>query len=289
MHILAQPVKKILVTGGLGTLGGYVPNVFSRSKVILMGKESLDVTKKNQVAEQIDKYRPDFLIHLAAITNVDLCEKERSLAMNVHVWGMENVVWVCKKYNIPLIYISTAAVFDGKNPPFGGYRENDTPKPSNFYGETKLLGEKIIQKTLKRFLIVRVGWLIGGGRKEKKFISYITDTIQKRGTVHAVNDIVGTIAYAKDLMVFIKERIARSEFGLYHFGCKGVCSRFDIANILKEALNKKAKIIPVPQASFSKDFFAPRPQKEILQSIRIPFTEPWNLVLKRYIKTELVL
>lgn len=289
MSILTQPLISIMVTGGYGTLGGYVLQVFSDSKVILTGRESLDVTKKEQIIRKVEEHKPDLLIHLAAITNVDLCEKDHVLAMSVNTYGTEKVVDVCKAYNIPLVYISTAAVFDGKNPPPGGYRETDNPHPINFYGETKLLGEKIIKRGLKKFLIVRVGWLIGGGKKEKKFISYITETIRKGESVEVVSDIFGTIAYAKDLIAFIKERMARSEFGLYHFGCLGVCSRFDIANILRLEINKKAKVIPVSYKMFRKEFFAPRPQREILQSMKIPFTEPWALTLRRYIKTELLL
>lgn len=280
------PAKKILVTGGYGTLGSYIREAFHASTVILTGKDTLDVTNKTQVVVAIKKYNPDLLIHLAALTDVDFCEKNPKLAMDVNFGGTKNIVSVCSSYNIPLVYISTAAVFNGEHPPPGGYRETDIPSPSNFYAKTKLLSEEIIQNTLTHFLIVRVGWLIGGGKREKKFISYISNNIKNGDTVRVVHDVVGSIAYAKDLSAFIRARIIRSEFGLYHFGYKGVCSRFDIANVLREMLNKKAVIIPVAHDEFKKTFFAPRPQKEILQSIEIPFRKRWDTALKHYIATE---
>lgn len=279
--------KKILVTGGSGTVGGYVRSVFPESEVYLMAKNELDVTQKPQVARKIRKLKPDLIIHLAALTDVDFCEKEKAQAMKVNFKGTENVASVCQLVNVPLVYISTAAVFDGKNPPAEGYSENDFPCPINTYARTKLLGEKAIQSRLNQFLIVRVGWLIGGGQKEKKFISYIVERIQKGETVKVVNDKFGTIAYAQDLLTFIKERLINSEYGLYHFGCSGVCSRFDIAQVIRDILNKKAKIIPVSSKEFEKKFSTPRPEKEILASRKIPFHQPWSVVVKNYIKKEL--
>jgi len=279
--------KKILVTGGLGTVGGYVQKAFKNSEVCLMDKNDLDITQKRQVEKKIRKLKPDLIIHLAALTDVDFCEKEKSQAMKVNFQGTKNVASICQSVNIPLIYISTAAVFDGKSPPVGGYTEDDFPHPINTYARTKLLGEKVIQSMLNQFLIIRVGWLIGGGKKEKKFISFILGRIQKGETVKVVNDKFGTIAYAQDLLTFIKQRLVNSEFGLYHFGCLGVCSRFDIAQTIRDLLNKKAKIIPVSSKEFEKKFPAPRPQWEVLQSRKIPFQQPWEVVVKNYIKKEL--
>lgn len=277
-------VGKILVTGGFGIVGGYVEEVFSNNKVILTNKNSLDVSNRNGVENKIKRIRPDLIIHLAAITDVDLCENNERLAMKVNFEGTENVVNVCKAYDIPLLYISTSAVFDGKSP--NGYSELDSTNPSNVYAKTKLLGENAIIKTLNKYIIVRAGWMIGDGKRQKKFISYIIDRIKREETIRVVNDKFGTITYAKDLLAFAKERLEKSEFGLYHYGCKGICSRYEIACLVRDIVNNKSNVIPVASKEFQKQFFAPRPTYEVLQSIKIPFKENWDTVIKDYIRNE---
>ena len=277
--------KKILVTGGAGVIGSYVSEVFKDSNIILTEKDTLDITKKSQVLEQVKKYNPDLIIHLAALTNVDFCELNESIATKVNFEGTKNVAMVCKKYSIPLVYISTATVFDGKNPPKGGYTENDKPAPINVYGKTKLLGEEIIKKTLKNYILIRIGWLVGGGKNDKFFISYMSKKILRGEHIFAVNDIFGTLTYARDLLNFVKEKLDQQETGLFHLACRGACSRYDIALVLKNILNPKVTVTPVSAQSFKKEFPAPRPKYQIIQSKRHVLKQAWKTVLKEYIKT----
>lgn len=277
---------KILVTGGYGTVGGYVREVFKNSMVILTDQDSMDITRLEMVQNTIDSVRPDIVFHLAAITDVDLCEKNEDLAMKVNFKGTENIVNVCKTYDIPLLYISTSAVFDGKNS--SGYSEIDSPNPSNIYAKTKLLGEKAIIKTLNKYLIIRAAWMIGGGKRGKKFMSYIADKIKAGEIVRVVDDKFGTITYAKDLLNFAKERLASSEFGLYHYGCKGVCSRYDIACLVKNILNRNAKIVPVLSQEFKNKFSAPRPKYEVIRSTKISLEKSWDEVITEYITNEII-
>lgn len=277
--------KKILVTGGNGAIGSYVSEVFKDSNIILTGKETLDITKKPQVLAQIKKHTPDLIIHLAALTNVDFCEQNESIATKVNFEGTKNVAMACKKYSIPLVYISTATVFDGKNPPKGGYTENDKPSPINVYGKTKLLGEKIIKKTLKKYIIIRIGWLVGGRKNDNFFISYMSKKILRGEHVFAVNDIFGTLIYARDLLSFVKEKLNQQEIGLFHLACIGECSRYDMALVLKNILNPKITVTPVSAQSFKKEFPAPRPKYQIIRSTRHILKRTWKTVLKKYIKT----
>lgn len=279
--------KKILVTGGYGAIGSYVPTTFNKSKVVLTGKDELDVSKKIHVINQMKKHNPDLIIHLAALTDVDLCEKKKKLAMDINFRGTKYVASVCKQYKIPLVYISTSVVFDGKSSPSVGYTEEDKTDPVNTYGKTKLLGEEIIIKMVKNYLIIRIGWLIGGGKKEKKFIKHVFQKIKNGETVYAVNDIFGTIAYGKDLMRFIKERLDNNEFGLYHFASSGICTRFDMTVLLKNILNSNSRVIPVSVVQFKQTFPAPRPKHQVLKSIKKPINKSWQDALAEYVKTEL--
>lgn len=280
--------SKILVTGGMGTVASYAKAIFNESAVFIMGKADLDVTKIDQIEKVFDEIKPTAVIHLAALTNVDLCEKNPDLATQINTSGTKNIVVMTKKHNIPLVYISTSAVFDGKNLPDGGYSEEDKSQPANIYAKTKLLGEKAIEKNLKNYIIVRGAWMIGGGKKEKKFISYIFKKIKNGETLRVVNDRFGTLTYAKDLLEFVKERLNKKEFGLYHFGSMGMCSRYDIANFIKKELKSSSIIKPVSSKEFSEQFPAPRPIYEVIKSVRFPFKSSWQTVLKNYMKTELL-
>lgn len=279
-------INRILVTGGKGAVGKYVKTVFDKNTVFLLGKESLDVTDINHVQEAFKKLKPDVVIHLAALTNVDLCEKNQKLAKKINFDGTRNVALICKSNNIPLIYVSTSAVFDGKS--MNGYSERDIPNPVNTYAKTKLLGEKFIMENLDKYIIVRAAWMIGGAKKEKKFISYIFDKIKKGETLRIVNDKFGTLTYSRDLLSFIKDRLSNYDYGLYHYGSTGVCSRYDMANFVKNFLNSSSKIIPASSREFEEKFSAPRPKYEVIRSMKYPFKDSWKNTLKKYITNDLV-
>lgn len=279
---------KILVTGGTGTVSSYVKTVFKDHDVILTDKRSFDVTKKYKIKRYISKVKPDYIFHFAALTNVDFCEENKNTAKKINAFGTKNIADVCKLYSILLVYISTSAVFKGDTPPLDGYSEDDAPDPANYYGQTKLLGEQAIKNTLKEYIIIRAGWMIGGAKKEKKFLSYITNEIKQAKTIYAVDDKFGTITYAKDLLVFIRKLLLNKKFGLFHYGSKGICSRYEIAKVVRNIVNKNAKIKPVSSEKFSKRFPAPRPTYEILKSNKIPFNKHWTSVLRRYVSEELL-
>lgn len=283
-----KSINKILVTGGLGTVGSYAKAVFNENAVFVMGKDDLDVTNIDNIEKIFDKIKPTSIIHLAALTNVDICEKNPDLAQKINFDGTRNIALIAKKYNIPLVYISTSAVFDGKTLPSEGYSEKDLPQPANEYAKTKLLGEKIIKKIVKNYIIVRGAWMIGGGKKEKKFISYIFDKIKKGNALRVVDDRFGTLTYARDLLEFLKERLNKKEFGLYHYGSKGMCSRYEIAKFIKKKLKSDSTIIPVSSTEFEEQFPAPRPTYEVIQSTKFPFESSWQNVLNKYIENDLL-
>ena len=279
-------INKILVTGGMGTVGSYVKTVFNESTVFLPAKDVSDVTDLNQVQKNIEEINPDLIIHLAALTNVDLCEKNEDLATKINFEGTKNIALMSKKYKIPLAYVSTSAVFEGKNK--NGYSENDKPNPINIYAKTKLLGEEVIVKEIDNYIIVRGAWMIGGGKKEKKFISYIFDKIKNGEPVRAVSDKFGTLTYAKDLLLFIKDRVLNNEYGLYHYGSSGICSRYDIASFIKNELKSISQISPASSLEFEDKFSAPRPAYEVIKSVKYPFKTLWQETLRKYIISDLL-
>jgi dTDP-4-dehydrorhamnose reductase len=279
--------RKILVTGSLGTVGSYIPAIFKTDELALSTRDDLDITNRKQVFAKIAKEQPNVVIHLAAKTNVDDCEKNQREAHLVNTLGTKNIAMACKKNNAILVYISTGAVFDGKKKFF---TEKDKPNPINIYGKTKLLGEEAVKAAGCPYLILRAGWIIGGGKQEKKFISYILKQIENGQTeIKVIDDKFGTITGAKELVVLMKKLLDQKKLGTFHVASLGICSRFEIAKQIVKLLKKDVTITPASSLEFQKSFFAPRPKHEAIQSVKLPkkYFHSWQKSLKDYILSEL--
>ena len=287
--------KCILVTGAGGMVGSYVSQVFSGFNLILTdivdGYIYLDVENRGSIQKLIESKKPDYVLHLAAATDVDRCETEPEWANHVNAEGTRNIALACKDFNIPMVYISTGAVFDGnKETP---YIETDEVSPSNKYGFSKYEGEKIVRSLLDRFYIVRASWMIGGGKADKKFVGKVTQKImsgEKR--IKVVNDKFGSITYAKDLLRGIKELIRTGKFGVYHMTNEGMYSRCDIAREMVNILGKSdVEIAPVGSDKFPLP--APRGRSEALENHNLRLLglnrmRSWKEALKEYMTQELL-
>ena len=193
---------KILITGADGMVGSYVD--FG----VKTNRQSLDITDPKQTLSVIEKYKPEAILHLAAMTDVDQCERDPRSAYLANGIGAYHVALAAKRCGAKMIYISTAGVFDGEKN--GPYTEEDVPNPQNYYGYSKFLGESAVRGVLEDCLIVRTCWMMGGGpAKDKKFVAKIIAQLAKPEIkeINAVNDQIGSPSYAKDLVAAIKELI----------------------------------------------------------------------------------
>jgi len=266
--------QKFLITGADGMVGSYI-NFGIKTDINI-----LDVSNQNAVKEVFNKYRPEIVLHLAAETDVDRCEKEPSRAYRINTFGTYNVAVSARNFNAKMVYISTAAVFDGKKNEL--YYEEDMPNPQNIYGRTKYLGEIIVKDIVPEYLIIRAGWMFGGGpKKDKKFVAKIIKQLHL-AEIKVVNDKMGSLTFAKDLIRGIQILLKENRIGLYHFVNKGLCSRYDIACEIIRLLKPSVKIVPV-----SSDYFnlaAPRGAETLGSKINI--MRPWQEALKEYLLTE---
>ncbi|GAA99565.1 uncharacterized protein L969DRAFT_16868 [Mixia osmundae IAM 14324] len=130
---------------------------YTRAKA---GLVRLDLTDYAAVLAHIEAEKPDLFIHCAAERRPDIAEKDPDAARKLNVEVTHQLASICAKLNVALIYISTDYVFDG-NAPSGGYEPSAQPHPLNFYGETKLAGERAVQAAGCRAVIVRVPLLYG--------------------------------------------------------------------------------------------------------------------------------
>ena len=159
--------------------------------------EFLDIRNLNSYEESVQRFNPDYLFHLGALTSLEECEENKDNAYLTNTISVENATFIANKLNIPLLYISTAGIFDGKK---DIYDDWDKPNPLGHYARSKYLGEQFVQRHAKKYVICRAGWMMGGGlKKDKKFIKKILTQINEGNKeLFIVNDKMGTPTYTYD-------------------------------------------------------------------------------------------
>lgn len=269
---------KILVTGCAGMLGSSVyPKLIKKGHFVKATDinltdswlEFLDVRDKDKISEYTKNLGLDMIMHLAAETNLETCELNKDQAHLTNAVGTENIALTCKKLDIPMVYVSTAGVFDGTKE--GLYNESDKPNPINVYGETKFQGEQIVQNILRKYFIARAGWMIGGGEKDKKFIMKIIKQLDEgKKELFVVDDKYGTPTYTEDFSECLSNLMLTDYYGLYHMVCKGAGTRYDVASELIKYLGRTdVKLTRVDSDYFKEEFFVPRPRSEMMENLML--------------------
>jgi dTDP-4-dehydrorhamnose reductase len=276
----------ILVTGANGMVGSYVEEFFKDDKLVLTDLPEMDVSNKDKVFSLVSKYRPAFVLHLAAETNVDKCETEIDHAFMTNTIGTHNVALACQEYNAIMIYISTGGVFNGTAKQI--HNEFDTPDPANIYSKSKYEGERVVNNMLHKYYIFRAGWMIGGGaKKDKKFVGKIIELCKTHKTIDAVDDKYGSPTFARDLLSGIKAVIKTDNYGLYHMVNTGICTRYDIATEIAQLVNPSVTVRPVSSDKFPLP--APRAASEAMRNYKLDLMglncmPAWKEALAKYIK-----
>ncbi len=288
---------KVLMTGAAGMLAydvcrHLVSNSHAVIKTDINQRESdmeyLDVTRFDAVLECMDRHYPDFIFHFAAETNVDLCEQQPEHAYRINTAGTDNMARAALKYNLPLLYISTGAVFRGDR--FDPYTELDDPDPINVYARSKYEGEKIVQNTVSRHFILRAGWMIGGLELDKKFVFKILSQLkEKKKEIFAVNDKFGSPTFTFDFANNILPVLSTKRYGLYHMANAGVASRYDIAREIVTILNLERDIKVTPVNSEHFPLPAARGRSEAIMNYRLDslglnLMPRWEDSMKVYLK-----
>jgi dTDP-4-dehydrorhamnose reductase len=279
-------MKKILVAGGKGSLGTSLYNIVKNKKDYLFTDvDDLDITSKYAVNKFFSKNKISVVLNYAAYTNVDLAESEKEKCYNINVIGTENLVEMTKKYNIPILYISTDYVFDGKLHFNKAYSETDKTAPISYYGKTKLLGEEIIIRNEKHF-IVRTEWLYG--KQGNNFVKTIVSLLKEKDELKIVNDQVGALTNAETLNKIILKLIKTDKYGIYNITNNGSGSRFDIVFFIAKYLgNINCNLIPIPSNVMNTPAKRPLNSKLSLEKITklLDIDIPdWKTDLKKYLQ-----
>lgn len=266
-----------LITGADGMVGSYID--FG----IRTNHRSLDITNLSEVLKVCGKHQPKTIVHLAAETDVDLCERDATHAYNVNAIGTYNMATAARSVDAKLVYISTSAVFDGTK--VEPYTESDIPAPQSFYGHSKYLGELAVKAMLEDYLILRVCWMFGGGQtKDQKFIAKILQQLQQP-VINVIKYKRGSPTYGKDLVTGIERLIKEGKSGVYHMGNAGSPTRADIVREIVQITGSNAEVREVEPSFFGVNYVAHRGDNESMVG-NVRYMRPWQEALKEYIQQE---
>ncbi|MBN1401266.1 MAG: dTDP-4-dehydrorhamnose reductase [Anaerolineae bacterium] len=274
---------RVAVIGSRGQLGSTLMGLLPAEETLGMDLPEHDVTDLESSVDILKAFEPDVILHTAAMTDVDGCERDPEQAYRINVLGTRNVAVGAQACDAALVYISTDYVFDGaRDEP---YWEYDGANPLSVYGRTKWVGETVVRDLLSRFFIVRTAWLYGPG--PRNFVRTVLRLASQRDELSMVTDEVGSPTYAADLAQGLLQLVAQPAYGVYHLSNAGACSRYEWAQeILRLAGRSDVRLLPttnypraarVPKHCELRNFFG----AELGITMR-----PWRLALVDYFAAE---
>lgn len=214
---------KILGTGLTGLVGSRVVELLGNSYEFtnISISSGVDISDKDAIGQAISASDAPVVLHLAAKANVDACENEKHLgeesqAWKINVSGTRHIADVCASTGKRLIYISTDFVFDGKNPPQGGYSEENTPNPINWYGMTKYEGEKIVKRLSTPWVILRLAYPYRASFVRNDFFRAIKNRLRENKETQVISDYTFTPTFIDDFALVIDTIIQKNVQGIYH-------------------------------------------------------------------------
>jgi dTDP-4-dehydrorhamnose reductase len=273
-------ISTILLIGATGQLGWELKRSLSPlGKLVALNRKSMDLGRPDQIREVIKEIHPNLIVNAAAYTAVDKAEEEIDLAKAINSIAPGVIAEEAEKLQAPLIHYSTDYVFSGNN---GGkpYTEEDEPDPKNIYGQTKLAGEKAIQKVGVPHLIFRTSWVYGS--RGKNFFLTIQRLAQERDTLKIINDQAGAPTWCGSLAdasstILKNAQIESTSYlpyienkaGIYHMTCAGKTTWFDFANAIlkKTSGHQQPKITPIPTSEYPTP--AARPKNSLLSNLKL--------------------
>ena len=235
---------KVLVTGSAGLVGQQVVKDLSNShQVFSCYNESkpeygdsvkMDLKNHEMISSILTEKKPDIVIHLGAMTGVDLCEKEKTSASEINTKATEIIAKECSKLNSFLVYVSTDYVFDGN---LGMYKEDDITNPLGFYGESKLEGEKVVQNFSTNWCIARTSTPFGLHPTKKSFPMWVIENLQKQKQIDILIDQFTSPTYIPNLSRMLIEISERRITGIIHAAGASKISRYQMASMISDKLN----------------------------------------------------
>ena len=276
---------KVAITGAAGLFGrGLVTAFSSRHAVFPLTRADADITHAESVRAALERIRPEVVVHPAGIPDLDIADADPARAHLVNVEGTRHVVEAARAVRAKVVYISTDAVFDGKNT--RPYVESDRPLPITVYGRTKLGGEVIVQ-TQPEYWIFRVSVLFGPGKT-----NFVEKGLRKvaAGEPYVVaGDQEACATYTLDAAYKIMEVVEARRYGLYHLANQGACTRYELARRAAELAGlNPGNVVGVPADQMGRR--APRLKYAVMEMAALKaagfsLPRPWPEALADYVNT----
>lgn len=273
---------RIVITGHKGQLGTALQQALDGAEIFGLDLPEHDITEPRATVDTISDIRPDLVIHAAAMTDVDGCQRNPDLAFRVNAMGSQNIALACLHTGAALVHISTNDVFDGT---LGrAYYEWDPPMPQSVYAQSKAAAEFYVRSLLHRFYIVRTAWLYARGGQN--FVTKIIAAADRLGVLRVVTDEVSSPTYAPDLAGAISQLVQTEHFGIFHFTNSGICSRFDWARKILELVGRsEVPVEPITTEQWQRA--APPPLYAPIRNFTgttLGITlRPWQAALEEYL------
>jgi len=295
-------MKRVYIAGCGGMLGDAFYKIFKENfelkctdiEINSSWLSYLDFRDFDAYRNDVINFKPDYLFHLGAFTDLEFCELHPEDTYITNTLAVENAVYIANELNIPIIYISTAGIFDGNREIYDDW---DQPNPLGHYARSKYAGELFVKENVKKHLICRAGWMMGGGpTKDKKFIQKIMSQLRdKKKELFVVNDRLGTPTYTHDFAKNVKLLLNKEYWGLYNMVCGGFTSRLDVVRAILNILDieDEIKVTEVSSDYFKNEYFAARPVSERLINQKLNLRnlnvmQSWQDALKEYLNSEYV-
>lgn len=268
-------MMNMLVTGGAGQLGQAFSSL-ALKEVVTLDRQQLDISDSSSIRQAFQQYQPTVVVNAAAYTNVEQAELAPEQAFAINEKAAALLARICVEHGVQLIHLSTDYVFDGaKGQP---YEPSDPTNPINYYGQSKLAGEKAVLSVNSHAIVVRSSWLYSefGHNFQTKILRATKDRQQQAKPLQVVSDEWGTPTYAPDLARFLLalSQTARAHRGrILHFSNDHVMNRLQMAEMLLRAALQRGELEELPkiEAALSKDYptVAKRPRNSALKSSKL--------------------
>ena len=248
----------------------------------------VDVADEAAFHSDVAAFAPDLLINLAAHTDLEWCEANPEAAHASNADGAVHAGRIALELGIPLVQISTAGIFGGEQAVYG---DADEPCPLTVYATTKLAGERWVAEHVPDSLVLRAGWMMGGGPSlDKKFVNKVyQQIIAGARTVYAVTDLHGSPTFTRDFAEGLWAVAGSGTTGVFNQVSHGGASRYEVACAFVEeiGLGETVEVLPVTSDHFAEEYFATRPASEQLANtglaeLGLDSMRPWRAALAEY-------
>lgn len=285
---------KLLVTGAGGLLGSEVVECAQKINEMNIKQKctpvyeilgtthgSLDITDRAAVLATVREFRPDCIIHCAAYTAVDKAEDEQEKCYAANVLAPQYMAEAANEIDCALLHVSTEYIFDGEgDQPYGADSEMN---PINYYGMTKMLGEKAVREQCRKYYIARTSWTYG--KNGNSFVKTMARVAKTRPEVSVVDDQIGSPTYVKDVAEKILELVNSGAYGIYHLVNSGYCSRYEMTKYLYGLLDIETNVKPIKSSDYMAKARRPlncRLSQNLLLNAGIEPLRAWNEALEEF-------